>query len=271
MKTRIVARGALLASVLTLALAPAATAQEGVDPQKAAETVVGAVQKTFGGGITSHSYDCQEGRPAVQAVVNGVKDSLKYSYPDISTMAARGYAPYPDAFLLGLSGGQGHWLNPGFLEDGHIMDPKRPEGILVDRYQRPIGVMFIADDPHVPGPDMYVDDATGVPCNGWHYHGEITADAYWYAYKYGWSGDTQTALGSGDLSKLQPPDRTPDLMHVWAYGADGVAPDGTQLFKYQFQHATPPAKYMPPAPDVTDPNQARCIVGGFRPPGANPC
>lgn len=250
---------AALACGAVLTGAPAALAQAPVDPQQAVETVQSAVDKEINGGVTSHPYDCDENNPAVKAEVNGVKDALANLYPDISTMAARGYLPYIDAPLFGMSGRQGHWLNPAYIQDGHVMDPKRPEGILVDRWNRPIGVMFIADDPDVPGPDMYVDQTTGVACNGWHYHGELAADAYWYAYKYLYSGDTL----NGDL---QPPDRTPDLMHVWAYGASSCDKPGN--FKYQFQHEEPPAEFMPGDPQSA--GDVRNLVGGARSPVDGP-
>jgi len=245
---------AALVCGVALTGAPSALAQAPIDPQQAVDTVAGAIEKEWTGGITAHQYFCDENRPEVQSVVKGVKHSLSVIYPDITTMEARGYFPYADAPMFGLSGRQGHWINPGYIGDGHVMDPDRPESILVDKWNRPIGVMFIADDPDVPGPDMYVAD-NGVPCNGWHYHGEALADAYWYAYKYGYSGDVQ----NGDL---QPPDRTPDLMHVWAFGASAC--DGPDNFKYQFQHAVPPAQFMPGDPSSA--TEARAIVGGPRGP-----
>jgi hypothetical protein len=213
--------------------APASVAQE-FDPQEAVDTVVGALN---GGVQKPHDYICDENRPEVQEIVQGVKTALTTRYKNFASMSTWGYAPYADAPLLGLSGGQGHWLNSGFVEDGHIMDPMRPEGILVDKWNRPIGVMFINDQPSDPndpstwGPDMYVDEETGVPCNAWHYHTEILADSYWYAYKYAYSDDPK----EGDL---QPPNRTPDLMHVWAYGASG------ENYKYQWNHGTPPRDLM---------------------------
>lgn len=165
------------------------------------------------------------------------------------------------AFLFGYSGRQGHWINPNFIEDvypeGHpkagkpiIMDPDYPESILVDKWNRPIGVMFITEDPYMPGPDMYVDQATGKPCNAWHYHTETMADAYWYAYKYGFSGDTY----SGDPDDLTLPDRTPDLMHVWRYGP----------YSQQWDHRAPEQKYMPGDPDSYE--EIKAAIGGPRLP-----
>lgn len=266
---------AAVACGMALGVAPGAMAQSPVpvpplpvDPQQAVDTISNAITKEWTGGITAHSYQCDESRPEVQTIVNGVKKSLSNSFPNITTMLVRGYMPYADAPLFGLSGREGHWINPGFIGDGHIMDPEKPESILVDKWNRPIGVMFIEDAPGTPGPDMYVGDWTdpktgttyhNVPCNGWHYHGEALADAYWYAYKYGYSGDVE----KGDL---QPPDRTPDLMHVWAYGAskcDATAqhPDP---FVYEFQHAVPPQELMPGDPQSAD--DAHKIVGGPRGP-----
>lgn len=243
--------------VAAFATAPSAiAAPTGVGP---VDTVINSLS---GGVQTPHPYICDERRAEVQFVIQGVRDSLSNSFPDITTMAARGYAPYVDAPLFGLSGRQGHWLNPGFVGDvypaGHakagqprLMDPQHPEGILVDRWNRPIGVMFIADDPHVPGPDMYIDSDSGESCNAWHYHTETLADAYWYAYKYGWSGDTQNG-------NVIPPDRTPDLMHVWRYGD----------YQYQWQHNAPPQNQMPGDPASAE--DARGIVGGPRLPGTPP-
>jgi hypothetical protein len=241
-----------------LAAAPVAFGQ-GVKPPATGigpvDTVVGALS---GGVQKPHDYICGENRPEVKEVITGVKRSLSTIYPNISTMAARGYAPYVDAPLFGLSGRQGHWLNPAYVEDvypaGHpkagkprLMDPEHPESILVDRWNRPIGVMFIADDPYKPGPDLYVDEETGVPCNAWHYHTELAADAYWYAYKYGWSGDIQEG-------KIDPPDRTPDLMHVWRYGD----------YKHQWNHNAPPQEQLPGDPKSYD--DVKAIVGGPRTP-----
>jgi hypothetical protein len=248
-------RGSRLATIVAvvacggaLGIAPAAHAQDDTvdNATKAVQTVVGSLT----GGVQSpHSYDCDENHPKVQEIINGVKDSLKTRYPNMTTMLARGYAPYVDAPLFGLSGGQGHWLNPGFLEDGHIMDPRYPEGILVDRWNRPIGVMFITDHPNQPGPDMYVAD-DGTPCNAWHYHTETFADTYWYAYKYGWSD----AIKNGDI---WPEDRSPDLMHVWAYGD----------YKHQWQHRTPPREQLPGDPT---PQEIAQGIGGPRAPGTPP-
>lgn len=232
------AKAVVAGCLVALACAPAASAQTGVGP---VDTIVGSLS---GGVQKPHDYVCDENNPAVRYVIDGVRDSLKTRFPDMATMAARGYAPYIDA-PIAMQQGQGHWLNPNFLRDGHMMDPRYPEGILVDKWNRPIGVMFIADDPYIPGPDMYVAE-DGTPCNAWHYHTETAADAYWYLYKYLWTKDIQ----NGDI---EPPDRTPDLMHVWAYGD----------YKYQWNHGTPPKSQLPGDPK---PEEIPAIIGGPKPP-----
>jgi hypothetical protein len=249
---------AALVCAAGLAAAPAAMGQ-GIQPPATGIEPVDTVVGSLNGGIQqTHKYQCDGENPIVKDMITGVRRSLSTIYPNITVMEARGYFPYADAPLFGLSGRQGHWINPSYIGDiypaGHpkagqprLMDPEYPESILVDRWNRPIGVMFIADDPYVPGPDMYVDEDTGIPCNGWHYHTETTADAYWYAYKYGWSGDVQ----NGDVL---PPDRTPDLMHVWRYGE----------YKYQWDHKAPPQEQMPG--DPSEPNDFRKIIGGPRLP-----
>ena len=251
-------RTILTTFALALAIAPAAMGQGIKPPATGIEPVDTVVGSLTGGVQQPHAYTCKEDRPEVQAMITGVRSSLSTIYPDITTMIARGYFPYADAPLFGLSGRQGHWINPGYIEDvypeGHpkagqprLMDPEHPESILVDRWNRPIGVMFIADHPDKPGPDMYVDEETGVPCNGWHYHTETTADAYWYAYKYLWSGD----LLEGEV---MPPDRTPDLMHVWRYGD----------FADQWTHQAPPQEKMPGDPGSYQ--EVKDIIGGPRLP-----
>lgn len=259
-RARCLRRTVLAACLAMTAAAPAALAQSapptGVGP---VDTIVGSLS---GGVEQPPAYVCDQNRPEVRDIIAGTRDAFDNIFPNITAMAARGYLPYVDAPLFGLSGRQGHWLNPNFIGDkypkGHpkegqprLMDPKRPEGILVDRWNRPIGAMFIADDPYVPGPNLYMDNETNVACNAWHYHTETLADAYWYAYKYGYSGDIQ----EGDI---EPPDRTPDLMHVWRYGE----------YKYQFNHKAPPQDQMPGDPDSVEDVQS--IVGGPRVPGMPP-
>jgi hypothetical protein len=255
---RLGTKAVMACSLALMAMAPSAVAQVPVTGIEPVDTVLGSVN---GGVQKPHDYICDENRPEVQAIVKGVQNSLANVYPDITTLAARGYAPYADAPLFGLSGRQGHWLNPNFIGDVYppgnpkagqprIMDPEHPESVLVDRWNRPIGVMFIADDPYVPGPAMYKDEKTGVDCNGWHYHTETMADAYWYAYKYLYSGD----LERGDV---MPPDRTPDLMHVWRWGASGAD------FKYQFSHNTPPDGVLA---DPSSASDVKAMIGGFRVP-----
>lgn len=236
---RSTAGAAAAACLAALAAAPGASAQTGVGP---ADTIIGSLS---GGVQQPHAYTCDEHHPVVVAQIDGVRDSLKTRFPSMSVMAARGYSPYADAPIAALSG-QGHWLNPNMLNDGHIMDPKYPEGILVDRWGRPIGVMYITDDPDSPGPDMYVAE-DGTPCNAWHYHTEVFADAYWYAYKYGWSDD----VSEGDLD---PEPRSPDLMHVWAYGP----------YSDQWSHEEP-SSGMPGQPT---PEEQLALIGGPKPPTA---
>ncbi len=236
-RRRSAARAVIVAGLAALATAPTAVAQTGVGP---ADTVIGSLN---GGVQQPHKYQCDENNPIVVAQIEGVRDSLKTRFPSMSVMAARGYTPYVDAPVAAQQG-QGHWLNPNLLNDGHIMDPKYPEGILVDMWGRAIGVMYIEDDPDTPGPDMYVAE-DGTPCNAWHYHTETFADSYWYLYKYGWSND----VSEGDL---EPEPRSPDLMHVWAFGP----------YAQQWSH-NKPSEGMPGQPT---PEEQLELIGGAKPP-----
>lgn len=176
----------------------------------------------------SESY-CDENHPAVKKLIGGVQKSLAENFVNIPTMTARGFIPYFDAMLPGgyPPGGEGigHWLNPDWIEDGHLMDPTRPESILTDEWNRPIGMMFIAEE-DTDGPVIYTNK-DGTPCSPWHPHTDMPARFSWWFYEMVYGG--RALKGDVDIDPV-----TPMLLHVWAIPNDKgfAAHDGPEA-KYR--------------------------------------
>jgi len=123
---------------------------------------------------------------------------------------ARGYFPYYDAFIPVPEPATrvSHWLNPWFFNDGDVLDPKRPEGILLDEWYRPIGFMFISDIGK-PGPAVYVAE-DGTVCRPWHPHDDEAARSFYAYYRVLWQG------------RFDVPEQTPEMMHVWVKNRHGT-------------------------------------------------
>ncbi|MGM0606204.1 MAG: hypothetical protein ACQETB_11120, partial [Halobacteriota archaeon] len=121
-----------------------------------------------------------------------------------------------------------HWINPEFISDGSIVDPERPESVLVDHtWWRPIGVMFIAtkNGKRVdPPPSTYTDENDDA-CTPWHAHVGFPGRYSWWKY--------QKAYGHNATF----PCRTPWMMHVWVYSHSESV----------YAHAAPEERGGPPA------------------------
>lgn len=155
-----------------------------------------------------HATGCDDNHPATRALVKEVQESLATTYKDIAALIALGYHPYFDFLVPGgyPPGGEGisHWLNPNYIDDGIVLDPRRPESVLLDNWNWPIGVMFITD-PDVAPPPVYVND-DGTACSPWHPHTDVPARFGWYYYRAVYDRQVE-----GDF-----PAQTPEMMHVWA-------------------------------------------------------
>lgn len=175
---------------------------------------------------------CEDDHPESKALQDDVKKSLETHYPTVGALIDEGFFPYVDFF----DGDWSHWLNPEFIGDDEVMEPDRPESILVDHtYWRPIGVMFIATpggEPMDPPPRVYHDEekeAYGGDCTPWHAHVGLPGRVSWWKY--------EKAYGESGLDGL--PCRTPWMMHVWIYDHQ----------KSIYAHAAPEERGGPPAED----------------------
>ena len=157
-----------------------------------------------------HHGACDDSHAEVVELVEATRSALAELYPDGPTMMAKGYIPYFDAAVPGgyPPGGSGvsHWLNPDYIGDGILLDPTRPESILMDEWYRPIGAMFIADDGVEP-PPVYVNE-DGSHCHPWHPHTDAPATFSWWFYR--------TMYRDGPVeAEHDMRQETAEMMHLW--------------------------------------------------------
>lgn len=177
-------------------------------------------------------YGCDPTHAAVTDLQSRVRWSLDNLYRNVGSLAAAGYFPYYDVPVAGVTG-YSHWLNPWYFDKGIYLDPLRPQSVLVDPFQRPIGVMFIEDiEPDSPGSKrpLYVDGSTdpASECMPWHGHADDAARSFFWYYRILWQGN------------FEYPDQTPSMMHVWYNNERGV-----------FAHEPPASSrtpHLPPLP-----------------------
>ncbi len=107
---------------------------------------------------------CADDHPVTIELRAAVEDVLEDRYPDAGALLEAGFKPYFDT-LDGDDDGWSHWLHPEYIGDDAVLDPERPESVLVDNDSwRSIGVMFIATrdgEPISPPPAVYEADDDG--------------------------------------------------------------------------------------------------------------
>lgn len=154
---------------------------------------------------------CADDHPATVDLHSAVTDALESRYPDVDALLEAGYKPYFDTLETG-DDSWSHWLSPDFIGDGDLLNPERPESVLVDNETwRSIGVMFVAtqEGASVEPPAVYGDgDAAADRCSPWHAHTGLPGRFAWWFYRQTYEG----AAADGDL---EFPCRTPCMLHVW--------------------------------------------------------
>ncbi|WP_255150810.1 hypothetical protein [Halorarius halobius] len=188
---------------------------------------------------TAATAACADGHPETVRLRRRVERSLERRYATVGSLIEQGFVPYFDV-LRTETGGYSHWLKPGYIGNGSVVDPERPEAVLVDnRWWRPIGVMFVATDAgEALGevPTVYEDDDER--CSPWHHHVGLPGRFAW------WSYEKARAIRRADdgVPTVPFPCRTPCMMHVWTY----PNPKGV------YAHHPPPQENRggPPAEDA---------------------
>ena len=177
---------------------------------------------------------CTDDHPRTRELQAGVAQSLEDNFPTVGALIDDGYIPYFDFFTAADGDDVSHWINPEYLGNDRILDPEKPESIMVDHHWwRPLGVMFIATrdgeeihpPPAVYEPDEETADDAADACLPWHTHVGLPGRKSWLKYRSVY-GDTVEALKGGI------PCRTPWMLHVWAFDhphgvyAEGNLPRG---------------------------------------------
>jgi len=175
---------------------------------------------------------CDDDHPASREIQADVGEALERKYPTVGALIDDGFVPYLDFFA---DGDWSHWINPEYIGDGSMVDPERPESVLVDHtWWRPIGVMFVATDEGEPvdrPPSVYTEEGEAArTCLPWHAHVGLPGRHAWWKYRNAYGGTAGRSEGGY-------PCRTPWMMHVWIH----AHPESI------YAHAAPDARGGPPA------------------------
>ena len=158
---------------------------------------------------------CDDEHPETIALQEAVREHLESQFASVGALLDAGFVPYFDA-LDRDEDGWSHWLNPAYIGDDGVLDPDRPESVLVDNDRWiPIGVMFIATrggDPVDP-PPVYGDEDADERCSPWHYHRGLPGRFAWWFYEHVYVDDRDPGL--------RLPCRTPCMLHVWTVDHPG--------------------------------------------------
>ncbi|WP_246998534.1 hypothetical protein [Halosolutus gelatinilyticus] len=170
----------------------------------------------------SHGYcagaslnGCADDHEVTIDLREAVRETLTDRYPDAGALLDAGFKPYFDT--IGGDSGYSHWLSTEYIGDDALLDPDRPESVLVDDESwRSIGVMFIATrggDPVSPPPVVYDEDA------GVTYEDELApADPEPATEPGGRDGEQSANGGNGDHDHSGP-DGPENLCSPWHYHA----------------------------------------------------
>ncbi|QSW97818.1 hypothetical protein [Haloterrigena alkaliphila] len=185
-----------------------------------------SLEPTKGHCVEDGMEGCADDHPATVELRSAVQTALEERYPDAGALIDAGYKPYFDS-LDREDDSYSHWLNPEYIGDDALLDPERPESVLVDdETWRSIGVMFVAtrngdavDPPAVYGGsdgDATTDDRPidgtadpAAPCSPWHSHEGLPGRFAWWYYQQAYERE----FADGGIGI---PCRTPCMLHVWA-------------------------------------------------------
>jgi hypothetical protein len=115
------------------------------------------IRPSMGHCAGASTEGCADDHPVTLELREAVAETLETWYPDAGALLEAGFKPYFDT-LDGDDDGWSHWLSPEYIGDDAVLDPDRPESVLVDNDSwRSIGVMFIAtrDGEPIEPPTVY--------------------------------------------------------------------------------------------------------------------
>ncbi|MGH9212546.1 MAG: hypothetical protein ACRD2C_18020 [Acidimicrobiales bacterium] len=173
------------------------------------------------------------------------------AFADATTLEGLGFYN----FGVTAPGGYDHWLNPGWVDDGHLLDPAFPEALVFqhtdDGGYELQAAMFMLDSEH--NLSNIPEDIAWVP--GWHTHEELCVDD-----EGRFAGLVD---GNGECTVGQPADYPP-MMHVWivdnacghrfgGVGVGGLECDVHHEDPHPPGHEDPPVHEDPHPPGHEDP------------------
>jgi hypothetical protein len=137
-----------------------------------------------------------EQKAAADAFVAEARAANAHLVTEADVLAA-GYVPWEQL---------GHLVNVAYVEDGAVLDPAKPEMIMLDREGKVAALMFLAADNTAKGPQI------GGPTTVWHFHP--------------WPDGREQCMYPHGLLPYYPADgvcpegflmtdRTPEMIHVW--------------------------------------------------------
>lgn len=187
-------------------------------PSTATDLGANCPDATFEPSMTHYDHSiedvCADGDYETRELQYHVRTALESNYPTVGSLVDDGFLPYFDFFVEDAT--WSHWLHPEYVADDGVVDPERPESVLVDHeYWRPMGVMFIATpngERMDPPPSVYA--ATGGECRPWHAHVGVPGRYAWTKFRAAYAEDVEW------------PCRTPWMMHVWNYADEDVYAHG---------------------------------------------
>ncbi|OVE83726.1 hypothetical protein [Natronolimnobius baerhuensis] len=138
---------------------------------------------------------CDDDHPVTQELQAAVRETLTERYDDVGALIDAGFKPYFDTLDVADEDGWSHWLNPEYIGDDTVLDPERPESVLVDNTSwRSIGVMFIAtrNGEPVDPPAVYDNDEAV-----WDERNERRAENEDHDYEYGHDDGDSDSGGNG--------------------------------------------------------------------------
>ncbi|MFC6767724.1 hypothetical protein, partial [Natrinema soli] len=187
---------------------------DGGEPAVAPRFDRGCPDATLEPGMThcegTSTEGCADDHPATTELRSGVAERLETRFPDVNALIDAGFKPYFDTLETG-DDSWSHWLSPDFIGDDDVLNPERPESVLVDNESwRSMGVMFIATGGGKPTepPAVYGADESADRCSPWHAHTGLPGRFGWWYYQQAYEREFE----DGDL---EFPCRTPCMLHVW--------------------------------------------------------
>jgi len=214
-----VAGGAIAAVSVGSTAAAGATPGATADASSAANDLgTGCPDATFEPNITHYDHSieevCDDAHYETREIQYRVRTALESQYPTVGSLIDDGFVPYFDFLVEDAT--WSHWLHPEYVGDDGVLDPVRPESVLVDHeYWRPMGVMFVATpggERLDPPPAVYAD--SDGECTPWHAHVGFPGRYAWAKYRAAYGHDAEW------------PCRTPWMMHVWNYADERVYAHG---------------------------------------------